>query len=57
MLVLLELQVLLEQAENKVLLVRLEILVLQVKWAPQGRRVLLGQRARLVKVARLERPA
>ena len=36
------LQVLLEQAENKVLLVRLEILVLQVKWAPQGRRVLLA---------------
>jgi hypothetical protein len=32
-LALLELQVLLEQAENKVLLVRLEILVLQVKWA------------------------
>jgi len=43
-LVLLELQVLLEQAENQVLLVRLEILVLQVKWALQGSRV------RLVKV-------
>lgn len=42
MLVLLELQVLLEQAENKVLLVRLEILVLQVKWALQVRRVLLA---------------
>jgi hypothetical protein len=41
-LVLLELQVLLEQAENKVLLVRLEILVLQVKWALQVRRVLLA---------------
>jgi len=33
--------VLLEQAENKVLLVRLEILVLQVKWALQVRKVLL----------------
>jgi len=40
-LALLELQVLLEQAENKVLLVRLEILVLQVKWALQVRKVLL----------------
>ena len=32
----------LEQAESQVLLVRLEILVLQVKWALQGRRVLLA---------------
>ena len=39
MLVLLELQVLLEQAENQALLVRLEILVLQEKWAQQGSRV------------------
>jgi len=42
LLALLELQVLLEQAENQVLLVRLEILVLQEKWAQQGRRVLLA---------------
>ena len=40
MLVLLELQVLLEQAENQVLLARLEKADLQVKWAPQGLRVL-----------------
>jgi hypothetical protein len=33
------LQVLLEQAENQVLLVRLEKMVLQVKWAQQGSRV------------------
>ena len=51
------LQVLLEQAENQVLLARLEILVLQVKWALQGRRVLLDQRARLVKVALQVLPA
>ncbi len=40
MLALLELQVLLEQAENKVLLAQLEKAVLQVKWALQVRRVL-----------------
>ena len=34
------LQVLLEQAENKVLLAQLEKAVLQVKWALQVRRVL-----------------
>ena len=33
------LQVLLEQAENQVLLARLEKMVLQVKWAQQGSRV------------------
>ena len=43
------LQVLLEQAENQVLLARLEKMVLQVKWALQGRRVLLAWLARLVK--------
>ena len=42
---------LLEQAENQVLLARLEKMVLQVKWAQQGSRVPLDQRARLVKVA------
>ena len=57
MLVLLELQVLLEQAENQVLLAQLEMLVLQVKWAQQGSRVRQDQPVRLVKVARLERPA
>ncbi|WP_254942958.1 hypothetical protein [Cyanobium sp. A1C-AMD] len=51
MLVLQVLQVLMEQAENQVLLARLEKMVLQVKWAQQGSRVLLDQRARLVKVA------
>ncbi len=34
-------QVLLEQAENKVLLAQLEKMVLQVKWALQVRKVLL----------------
>ena len=48
---------LLEQAENQVLLARLEKMVLQVKWALQGRRVLLDQRARLVKVALQVLPA
>ena len=42
---------LLEQAENQVLLARLEILALQVKLAQQDCRVLLDQRAQLVKVA------
>ena len=42
MLVLLELQVLLEQAENQVLLAQLEKADLQVKWALQVRRVLLA---------------
>ena len=51
------LQVLLEQAENQVLLARLEILVLQVKLAQPGRRVLLDQRAQLVKVALQVLPA
>ena len=41
---------LLEQAENQVLLVRLEMLALLVKWALQARRVPLDQRAQLVKV-------
>ena len=45
------LQVLLEQVENQVLLARLEKMALQVKWALQVRRVLLDQRAQLVKVA------
>ena len=51
------LQVLLEQAENQVLLARLEKMVLQVKWAQQGSRVRQDQPVRLVKVARLESPA
>ena len=41
MLALLELQVLLEQAENPVLLAQLEKADLQVKWALQVRKVLL----------------
>ena len=57
MLVLLELQVLLEQAENQVLLVRLEKADLQVKWALQVRRVLLAWLAQLVKVALQAWPA
>jgi hypothetical protein len=57
LLVLQVLQVLLEQAENQVLLARLEKVVLQVKWAQPGSRVLLDQRARLVKVALQVLPA